>query len=103
MRATSGPMTTPIVLKDITDDQLREYFKFIDTHSVQCAWTQSQAELIGRAFQGEIITRNLLLRLIAMVDLVGVPGVVVSAMTAGFQCGREFENRLMAKAMRDQA
>ena len=93
-------MPTRIAVKETTEEELAEYFDFIETYSVECPWTKEQAELIGAAFRHNASGCAAVLKLVEAIVLVGIHGAMLSSMVMGFQCGREFENRLMAKAMR---
>ena len=94
---------TPSTIKEITREELYEYFRFVHGEARTPAWPQSQGDLIGEVFCDLELVTSMILRMKA-----GAPAnftTLDSYLTMavfGFQCGREFEYRQNIKAMRSE-
>ena len=93
-------MSAPTV-RPITKEELFEYFQYINSDGKHAIWSQGQAQLISDAMLETQGWRDVVGHLVAALIAMGANSAMASALVMGLQCGREFENRLMAKAIRE--
>ncbi len=88
-------------IKDVTKEELYEYFQYVHGEASNSVWPQQQGDLIGEVFcEQELITR-LIERMKATAPAnFTILDSFLTMVVFGFQCGREFEYRQMVKAMR---
>ncbi len=88
-------------IKEVSKEDLYDYFRHISEGGVDCGWSQAQAQLIADSMMNVDSWQAVIDKLIRSSPKLGATSTIASAIVMGFQCGREFENRLMAKAIRE--
>lgn len=88
-------------IKEITTAEIEEYFKFRNSKGGAVEYSEEQTRVIGDGFWVNADGPDFVQWVLGMLLSHG-PGAAFSTVWIGaFQHGREFENRLMAKAMRE--
>ena len=93
-------MSEPTI-RPITKEELYEYFRFMNNEGTNHGWPKEQAVLISDAMEQSESWRLLIAKIMLLIPQIGLTSALASTLITGFQCGREFENRLMARAIRE--
>jgi hypothetical protein len=84
---------------------MAEYFARTAGYKADEACSREQAEIIGTAIVGSGMIQSVAQALYNSCDDrpgIGVDSVIATALLAGFNIGRDFEIRSLAKAMREE-
>ncbi len=94
-------MNNRINIKDVSIIDVLEYQKHLSGDGTACPWSHEQAQLIADCLMADPMFKKMVGQLIDLSPILGAAGVITTTYVSGFQSGREFENRMMAKAIRE--
>lgn len=86
-------------VKDVSAEDMIEYLDYV--YKPGKGWTEEQITMIGLELLRHRLFPALISAFMNWQATHETPSALVAVWSSAFQCGREFENRLMAKSMRE--